>query len=106
MDSGIMAFSSLVLVLCRCDDASLTCRNRLHAGSGGIGVFATEFSRLVFLESRIASRVASISGELEREAGGPRPPLRQRLLRAQNTPRRRLLALRWAAVLGRAAKLS
>jgi hypothetical protein len=37
------------------------------------GVFATEFSRLVFLESRITSPVASIGGELEREAGGPRP---------------------------------
>jgi hypothetical protein len=36
-------------------------------------VSATEFSRLVFLESRIASPVASIGGELEREAGGPRP---------------------------------
>jgi hypothetical protein len=30
-------------------------------------------SRLVFLESRIASPVASIGGELEREAGGPTP---------------------------------
>ena len=26
---------ALVLVLCRCDDASLTCRNRLHAGTAG-----------------------------------------------------------------------
>jgi hypothetical protein len=39
----------------------------------GAGVFAIEFSRLVFLESRIASPVASIGGELEREAGGPTP---------------------------------
>jgi hypothetical protein len=39
----------------------------------GAGVFATEFSRLVFLESRIASSVVSIGGELGREAGGPRP---------------------------------
>ena len=39
----------------------------------GAGVFATEFSRLVFLESRIASPVASIGGELEREAGGSTP---------------------------------
>jgi hypothetical protein len=42
-------------------------------GIEGAGVFATEFSRLVFLESRIASPVASIGGELEREAGGPMP---------------------------------
>jgi hypothetical protein len=36
------------------------------------GAFATEFSRLVFLESRIASPVASIGGELERGSGrGP-----------------------------------
>jgi len=27
--------SQLDLVLCRCDDASLTCRNRLHAGAAG-----------------------------------------------------------------------
>jgi hypothetical protein len=36
------------------------------------GVFATEFSRLVFLESRIASPVASIGGEFERKRAGLR----------------------------------
>jgi hypothetical protein len=38
----------------------------------GAGVFATEFSRLVFLESRIASPVASIGGEFERKRAGLR----------------------------------
>ena len=39
----------------------------------GAGVFATEFSRLGFLKSRIAVPVASIGGELEEEAAEPTP---------------------------------